>query len=230
MEYLWMFIIGTIVTLIIIYLAYQAGAKNRATNTSSSPSSSPVRKIPVIRTPQYPTVYAAYQKHYPNIKSALFKALEEADYFDYVDRQSVDAEIRCFMCFLAMSLSDKTQYDDGDYFIDSILEVMDKEDMNYRIDIYSQIWVGSLTPRCDWGRPVSKHNIIFHEMPAVRVIAAFGDFVVNPSCSQDYEDAPPLSGSQSFFLFGFDNHFENEIFEKIADYTQCFPTQIRYQK
>lgn len=229
MEYFFMFLVGTVITLVIMYIAYQAGSKDKSSNNNSYPQQPTYKKTPVIFTPQYPTVYEAYKKHYPIIKSTVFRAADEIEHLKNFDRSSMEAEIKCFMLFLASMLCEESQEKDSNDFFDCVAQVMTEEEIGYRLGTYSNIWFGSTLPRCDWGKPVSKYAHIHQEIPALRAFVAFGDFLVNPYCSTDYEEAPSLRGDQVFNLFGFDNHFENEIFEKVADYTQCFPKQIRYK-
>lgn len=151
------------------------------------------------------------------------------DYYDYAEAKCVEAEIRIFMFFLAVNLADKSQMlNEAADFIIEIGSTLDPNIIDSRINVYEEIFNGNRAPRVDWGKPVSKYALMHDDNPIKRVYCAFGDYLINPECRNDYFDAPDVDGA--FFLRSilFDDYFENEIFEKVADFTQCFPISLKY--
>ena len=228
--FIWMVLIGTVVTLIVIYLNKQSKS-NSTTPSSTAPSPvGPTRPIPVIKKPSYPTIYDAYQKHYPIIKKAVFNAMDVMDYWQHVTPEEIDAEIVCFMFFTAVKFSTDEQKIDGESFMQELWLKMTDEEATFRLDVYDSILNQENLPRVDWGRPVSKYTFKNHEMPYLRAFCAFGDFLINPDCRQDYFNDTPMKSTYVIDSIYFQEYFGNEIFESIADYTTCFPYQVHYQK
>lgn len=209
---------------------YSSGPSSPRTysGSSSSPSTSS-RVYPSTPQPQRLNVYQAYLKHFPIIKASIHKAFTEHNYYRHVSVHEMEAELTYFMVFVAVKLSDDRQkLDGGEDMIQYIGSKYDADDMMERVDVYEKIFNGDDFPRVDWGRPVSKYTLMHDERVINRVYCAFGDFLLNPNCRQDYFNAPSFSGEMWLDSVGFDQYFENEIFEKIADFTQCFPIYIKY--
>ena len=227
--FIWMVLIGTVVTLIVIYL-YKQSKINSTTPSSAAPSPvGPTRPIPVIKKPSYPNICASYQKHYPIIKNAIHQALSSMDYYDYITAKEVEEEIRIFMLFLAINLADRDQMlNEAADFVMEIGSKTNPDIIDDRMGVYEAIFSGNSLPRVDWGRPISKYSLMHDDVAIKRVYCAFGDFLINPSCRQNYFEAPALSGELVIQSIHFSEHFENEIFERIADFTQCFPNYIKY--
>lgn len=233
--FVWMVVIGTVVTLIVIYLVNQANTNPAPPSTSYTGSSTysplgPTKKIPILKTPSYPTIYTAYKTHYPIVREAVMNAMNSMDYWNHISVSELEAEISCFMLFVAVRLSSDEQKVDGDDFTKDVIEKIDEDGLMNRIKVYDLILNKVDLPRVDWGRPISKYEIMKNETAFIRAFAAFGDFLINPECRTDYFNAPSMSSTLVIDSFPFYNFFSNEIFEKISDYTRSFPIQIRYQK
>lgn len=232
-------IIGIVV--VVIALVYYFNNNSSGRNYSSGPSSprtysdsssSPPtssRVHPSTPQPQRLNVYQAYLKHFPIIKASIHKAFTEHNYYRHVSLLDLEAELAYFLFFVSVKLSDDQQkLAGGEDLIQFIGSRYDADDMMERIDVYEQIFNGEAFPRVDWGKPVSKYTLMHDERVLNRVYCAFGDFLLNPNCRQDYFNAPSFSGEMWLDSVGFDQYFENEIFEKFADFTQCFPIYIKY--
>ena len=231
--YFWMFVIGTVVTLIVIYLVNQA--KNNSTSstpfttrTYSSPTSSPRVSTTIVRNFNL-GVYQAYQKHFPAIQSAVRKAFTANNYYRHVSQEEADAEITYFMFFLAVKLSgDNQKLLDGEEFINFVNEQYNCDIMMDRVAVYEKIISGEELPRVDWGKPVSKYSLMHDDQLLKRAYCAFGDFLINPYCRYDYFDSLEFNGEMWLDSVGLDRYIETDIFEKIADFTQCFPIYLKY--
>ena len=236
-------IIGiVVVVLIIVHYFKESNNSGSSSNSSSgtsyssrtysgssnSPSSSSRVYAPSPSTNR-PNVYQSYLKHFPIIKDSIHKAFTEHNYYRHVSVHEIEAELTYFMFFVAVKLSDDRQkLAGGEDLIQFIGSRYDADDMMARVDVYEQIFNGEVFPRVDWGKPVSKYTLMHDERVLNRVYCAFGDFLLNPNCRQDYFNAPSFSGEMWLDSVGFDQYFENEIFEKFADFTQCFPVYIKY--
>lgn len=231
-------IIGIVVVVLVIVHYFKesdsGGSSNSGNRNSSSTgtSYSPVgqtQKIPVVKTPTYPSIYEAYKKHYPFIRSAVFNAMSSMNYWEHVNRSSIEAEITCFMFFTAVKFSTDEQKIDAEKFIQELGTKMTDEEATFRLDVYDAILNQEELPRVDWGRPATKYTFKTHEMPYLRAFCAFGDFLINPDCHQDYFNDTPMRSTYIIDSIQFQEFFGNEIFEKISDYTTCFPYQVRYK-
>lgn len=231
--FIWMVLIGTVVTLIVIYLVNQAKndsspPTNPTTRTYSTSAPPPRVSTTVVRTPQL-GIYQSYLKHFPIIQAAVRKALTSQNYYRHVTQEEADAEITYFMFFLAVTLSDDVQkIRDSEDFILFVNERYNCEDMMDRVDVYEKIISGEGLPRVDWGKPVSKYALMHNDQTLKRAYCAFGDFLINPYCRYNYFDAPAFNGEMWLDSVGFDRYIETDIFEKIADFTQCFPNYLKY--
>ena len=229
------------IAVVVIALVYFFNSNSNSGSSGSSSSSyntgssySPVgqtRKIPVLTTPIYPTLSSAYKKHFPIIRNSVFKAFDEMHYWNYVSREDVEDEITCFMIYTALALANEEQKHTYDDLIQEIHDFrLTAAEVESRIMNYQMIFLGASRPRVDWGKPISKYNYMNDEKPMIRCFCAFGDYLINPECRSAYFEAPPMNNELVIFSIGFESHFCNEIFEKYADYTQCFPSQLRYAK
>ena len=231
-------IIGIVVVVLIIVHYFKnsdSGGSSSSSNrsysgsaTSYSPSSQP-KMTPVTVTSKYPNVCDAYRKHYPIIKNSVHKALSSMDNYDYAAAKEVEAEIGIFMFFLTLKLADRSQLlNESADFIIEIGSTLNGDIIDDRSSVYGEIFDGRQSPRVDWGRPVSKYALMHDDNPIKRVYCAFGDYLINPECRTNYFEAPNLDSMLVIQSVLFSDYFENEIFEKVADFTQCFPIGLKY--
>lgn len=210
--------------------SHSSSSSRNSSSCTSYPPVGQTRKPPVVKTPAYPNICASYKKHYPIIKNAVHQTLSFMDYYDYITSEEVEDEIRIFMFFLTINLADRDQMlNEAADFIVEIGAETNPYIIDDRMSVYEDIFNGIKLPRVDWGRPVSKYALMHDDVAIKRVYCAFGDFLINPSCRQNYFDAPALSSELVIQSIYFSERFENEIFEKIADFTQCFPNYLKYQ-
>lgn len=226
-------IIGIVVVVIIIvnYVKKSTGEGDRNSNSGTASShSTPTYQPRTTIVRNYDIgIYQAYQKHFPIVQSAVRKALTAKNYYRHVSQEEADAEITYFMFFLAVKLSDDHQkLFDGEEFINFVNERYNCESMMDRVAVYEKILSGEEFPRVDWGKPVSKYALMRDEQPLKRAYCAFGDFLINPYCRCDYFDSLAFNGEMWLDSVGIDRYIETDIFEKIADFTQCFPIYLKY--
>lgn len=187
----------------------------------------------VFKKPVYPPVSVAFRQHQPLIVAEIKRAFEEMGVMNQVDMATVGTETACFMVFLALRIGsrEQTSSPDTDGILEQLRASMGDESLASRFSTYRSVWEGEIEPRCDWGKLFPKSMFVQNDNPVVRVITAFGDFLINPECREDYVFARDFTKNPNYFAFvRFSDYLTNGIFEKICEYSCSFPVQIRYKK
>ena len=171
-----------------------------------------------------PSFVTIYQRHFPRIQKTI------SDFFtqNHVKRD-VDTEIKCFMYFLSVILSTPAHLSYSAELFLEIAKEVPEEEINKRYKVYVSIFCDGMPARADWARAPDRYDFARHEQPLVRVMTAFGDYLINKHCADDYFEALPVDFSTYFMTLGFDNFLNNEIFLEIVKYSREFPSPIHYQ-